>query len=156
MAAVTFATISMVLDDLEDCWELDQRCFEDGEAYDRATFRDLMTHRNSICLKAVAAETVMAGFVVGVVEPDRTGHVVVLGVAPDWRRRGIARELMLRLEEAFVARGVRLIHLEVRTTNNGARALYDTLGFTIAGRRLAYYTNGDDGYLMVKSVVRNP
>jgi ribosomal protein S18 acetylase RimI-like enzyme len=156
MAAVTFATIPMGLDDLEDCWALDQRCFEDGEAYDRATIRDLMTHRNSLCFKAVAAETVMAGFVIGVVEPDRTGHVVVLGVSPDWRRRGIARELMLRLEEAFVARGVRLIHLEVRTTNKGARTLYDTLGFTIAGRRLAYYTNGDDGYLMVKSISRMP
>ena len=156
MAAVTIATIQMGLDDLEDCWALDQRCFEDGEAYDRATIRDLMTHRNSLCFKAVAAETVMAGFVIGVVEPDRTGHVVVLGVSPDWRRRGVARELMVRLEEAFLARGVRLVHLEVRTTNDGARSLYDGLGFTIAGRRLAYYTNGDDGYLMVKSISRSP
>lgn len=154
MAAVTFGVVPMDLYDLEECWTLDQRCFEDGEAYDRATFRDLLTHRTSVCLKAVVADSLMAGFVIGVVEPDRTGHVVVLGVSPDWRRQGIARRLMTRLEEEFAERHVRLAHLEVRTTNDGARTLYEGLGFTIAGRRLAYYTNGDDGFLMVKSVER--
>ncbi len=153
MVAVTFATLRMDLHDLDECWALDQRCFEDGEAYDRETFRDLMTHRNSICLKAVAGER-MAGFVIGVVEPDRTGHVVVLGVSPEWRRRGVGRGLMQQLEAVFAERGVRLVHLEVRTTNEAAQALYHGLGFTIAGRRLAYYTNGDDGFLMVKTVNR--
>jgi ribosomal protein S18 acetylase RimI-like enzyme len=82
----------------------------------------------------------------------RTGHVVVLGVSPAWRRRGIGRELMARLAGAFVARGVRRMHLAVRTTNEGARTLAEGLGVSVAGRRLAYYTNGDDGYLMVKTV----
>jgi ribosomal-protein-alanine N-acetyltransferase len=152
MAVVTFALAPMDLRDLDECWALDQRCFEDGEAYDRDTFRDLLTHRHSICLKAVAGGSSMAGFVIGVVEPDRTGHVVVLGVSPDWRRHGVGRGLMRRLEAFFRDRGVRLVHLEVRTTNDGARALYEGLGFTIAGRRLSYYTNGDDGFLMVKSL----
>ena len=152
MAAVSVATLPMTLRDLDACWELDQRCFVDGEAYDRETFRDLIAHREAICLKTVAAESTMVGFAIGVVEHDRTGHVVVLGVAPGWRRRGIGRELMARLEGAFVARGVRLMHLEVRTTNDGARTLYEGIGFSVAGRRLAYYTNGDDGFLMVKTV----
>ena len=73
-------------------------------------------------------------------------------MAPEWRRQGIGRALMAEVEDAFAARSIRTIHLEVRTTNNGARALYEQIGFAIAGRRLAYYTNGDDGYLMVKTV----
>ena len=152
MAAVSLTTIRMNLGDLEECWTLDQRCFHDGEAYDRETFRELLTHRDAVALKMVAAESVMVGFVIGLVEPDRTGHVVVLGVAPEWRRQGIGRALMAEVEDAFAARSIRTIHLEVRTTNNGARALYEQIGFAIAGRRLAYYTNGDDGYLMVKTV----
>lgn len=154
MAAVTFGVVPMDVYDLEECWSLDQRCFEDGEAYDRETFRDLLTHRSSVCLKAVVADTVMVGFVIGVVETDRTGHVVVLGVSPDWRRQGIARQLMERLHETFSERYVRLAHLEVRTTNDGARLLYEGFGYRIAGRRLSYYTNGDDGFLMVKSLER--
>jgi ribosomal-protein-alanine N-acetyltransferase len=142
----------MNIGDLEECWVLDQRCFYDGEAYDRETFRELLTHRDAIARKMVAAESVMVGFVIGLIEPDRTGHVVVLGVAPEWRRQGIGRALMAEVEEAFAARGIRTMHLEVRTTNNAARALYEQIGFAIAGRRLAYYTNGDDGYLMIKTV----
>lgn len=142
----------MTLRDVDECWRLDQRCFVDGEAYDRDTFRDLISHRDAICLKTVVAETTMAGFVIGMVESDRTGHVVVLGVSPEWRRHGVGGTLLQALESAFVDRDLHLSHLEVRTTNHAARSLYEKLGYTIAGRRLAYYTNGDDGYLMVKSI----
>lgn len=152
MAAISLATLPMTLRDLDDCWKLDQICFADGETYDRSTFRDLLTHRNAVCYKTVVEESSMVGFIVGVVEQDRTGHVVVLGVSPEWRRHGIGRSLMRQLEQSFVKRGVALIHLEVRTTNDAARKLYEALGFTIAGRRLGYYTNGDDGYLMVKAL----
>jgi ribosomal-protein-alanine N-acetyltransferase len=152
MAAVSLTTLRMTIGDLEECWRLDQRCFFDGEAYDRETFRELLTHRDAIALKTVAADAVMVGFVIGLVEPDRTGHVVVLGVSPDWRRQGVGRGLMAEVEAEFVRRGVRTMHLEVRTTNAAARALYEQIGYAVAGRRLAYYTNGDDGYLMVKVV----
>ena len=152
MVAAAIATTPLVVDDLDECWQLDQICFADGETYERRTFRDLIAYPDAICLKSVAAGGRMAGFVIGVVEIDRTGHVVVLGVAPEHRRRGIGRGLMARLEAMFLERDVRLIHLEVRTTNDGARALYEGLGFAIAGRRLAYYTNGDDGYLMVRRI----
>ena len=152
MAAVTVATVRMGARDVDDCWRLDQICFVDGETYDRETFRELLSHRDALCFKTVAVDSIMVGFIIGMVERDRTGHVVVLGVAPEWRRQGVGRSLMRRVESAFRERGVQLIHLEVRTTNAGARALYERLGFTVAGRRLAYYTNGDDGYLMIKAL----
>jgi ribosomal-protein-alanine N-acetyltransferase len=152
MAAVSLTTVAMGLQDLDECWALDQRCFADGEAYDRETFRELLSHCDALAFKAVAADSVMVGFVIGVVEADGTGHIVVLGVSPEWRRQGIGRALMLQVEAAFHARGARTLHLEVRTTNLGARLLYEDIGYCVAGRRLAYYTNGDDGYLMVKTL----
>jgi len=152
MAAVSLSTVPMRLPDLEECWVLDQRCFADGEAYDRETFRELLAHGDVVAFKAIAADSVMVGFVIGVVEADGTGHIVVLGVSPEWRRQGIGRALMLEVESAFLSRGARTLHLEVRTTNLGARLLYEGIGYAVAGRRLAYYTNGDDGYLMVKAL----
>jgi ribosomal-protein-alanine N-acetyltransferase len=152
MVAVSLAVLPMTVRDLDDCWKLDQVCFADGESYDRETFRDLLTHRDTLCFKALGEASTMVGFVVGMIEADRTGHVVVLGVSPGWRRRGIGRRLMRAVEAAFADHNVALIHLEVRTTNDGARRLYEGLGFTVAGRRLSYYTNGDDGYLMIKGL----
>src|SRR6185369_11120677 len=151
MVAISLSTIRMGVGDVEECWALDQRCFADGEAYDRETFKELLAQR-AVAYKTVAADSIMVGFVIGLVEPDGTGHVVVLGVSPDWRRQGIGEALMEYVEAGFAGRGVRMIHLEVRTSNAGARFLYEKRGFAIAGRRLAYYTNGDDGYLMVKTL----
>jgi ribosomal-protein-alanine acetyltransferase len=151
MTAVSMMTVEMTLPDVTECWILDQRCFTDGEAYDRDTFRDLLGSHGVIAFKAVAGGSRMVGFVIGLVEADGTGHVVVLGVAPEWRRQGIARELMRQAENGFRRRGVTTLHLEVRTTNAAARQLYEELGYAVAGRRLAYYSNGDDGYLMVKT-----
>ncbi|HVF89032.1 MAG TPA: hypothetical protein VNH22_03120, partial [Blastocatellia bacterium] len=66
--------------DLNECWRLDQRCFSDGEAYDRETIRYLLSHSQSVCYKLITPSGEMAAFVVGMLEPDGTGHVVALGV----------------------------------------------------------------------------
>jgi ribosomal protein S18 acetylase RimI-like enzyme len=94
----------------------------------------------------------MVGFIVGLVEPDHTGHVTTLGVAPEHRRRYIAQRMLLRVEEGFRRRDVRMIRLEVRSVNSGAQQLYRNLGFTVTQRLPRYYSNGGDGLLMVKSL----
>lgn len=72
-------------------------------------------------------------------------HVMTVAVRPGHRRRGYARALI----EAAVSvhPGVRYVHLEVRPGNTGARALYESMGFRIAGRRRNYY--GDEDALLM-------
>src|SRR3982751_5181771 len=60
---------------LEECWHLDQRCFLDGEAYSRDTFEYLLTAPESVSYRIVTQAGLMVGFIVGLVEPDHTGHV---------------------------------------------------------------------------------
>lgn len=153
MSSVTIATESMGPSDVDACWRLDQQCFEGTEAYERKTIHDLLSSSDTVCLKSITSDNDLVGFAVGVVEPEFRGHVVVLGVSPDFRRLGVATELMRQLEDGFRTRDIHLVHLEVRTTNAGARSLYERLGFRVAGRRLGYYTNGDDGFLMVKTLL---
>jgi ribosomal-protein-alanine N-acetyltransferase len=94
----------------------------------------------------------MLAFVVGMIEPDRTGHVVALGVDPDHRREGLGRYLMRAVEQGFFKNGITTVRLEVRTSNDAAQKLYFHLGYKIVRRMPRYYTSGDDGYLMVKSL----
>ncbi len=138
--------------DINECWHLDQRCFSDGEAYDRETVRYLLSHTQSVCYKVVAPSRNMIAFVVGMIEPDGVGHVVALGVGPDHRRLGLGRRLMGAVERGFQARGVNTVRLEVRTSNIIAQRLYFDLGYHIVRRMPSYYTNGDDGYLMIKTL----
>ena len=153
MAAAQSVVMPMGQGDLNDCWRLDQRCFSDGEAYDRETIRYLLAHLQSVCHKVVSPADEMMAFVVGMVEPDNTGHVVALGVAPEHRRLGLGRRLMYEVEQGFLRRGVSTVRLEVRTSNAAAQSLYLNLGYKIVRRMPRYYTSGDDGYLMVKSLV---
>jgi ribosomal protein S18 acetylase RimI-like enzyme len=94
----------------------------------------------------------MVGFVIGLVEPDHTGHVTTVGVAPEHRRRSLAKRLMAQVEEGFRRRNVRLVRLEVRSLNGAAQKLYQSLGYTITQKLPRYYSNGGDGLLMVKSL----
>jgi [ribosomal protein S18]-alanine N-acetyltransferase len=153
MAAMTqSAVMAMNPADLNECWRLDQRCFSDGEAYDRETIRYLLSHTQSVCYKVISGSSEMIAFVVGMIEPDRTGHVVALGVSPESRRAGHGRRLMHAVEQGFLDSGVTTVRLEVRTSNDAAQKLYFDLGYKIVRRMPRYYTSGDDGYLMVKNL----
>jgi [ribosomal protein S18]-alanine N-acetyltransferase len=142
----------MTLADLNECWQLDLRCFIDGEAYERETFRYLLSSQQTIARQIRSAEGEMSAFAIGVIETDGVGHITTLGVAPESRRRGLARLMMHEVERSFAARGVTTVRLEVRVGNEAAQRLYEQLGYIIIQRMAQYYSNGDDGYLMVKSL----
>jgi ribosomal-protein-alanine acetyltransferase len=153
VAAATEPVVALMDNtDLNECWRLDQRCFSDGEAYDRETFRYLLSHSQSLCYKVILSTGEMIAFVVGMIEPDGSGHVVALGVGPDHRRRGHGRRLMEAIERGFGMRTARAVRLEVRTSNLAAQKLYFGMGYRIVRRMPRYYTSGDDGYLMIKNL----
>ncbi len=80
-------------------------------------------------------------------------EVLTLGVAPSWRRRGVGRSLLAAaLAEAGQA-GARQVFLEVRESNQGARAFYATLGFVESGRRRAYYRDPMEDALVLSRPV---
>jgi ribosomal-protein-alanine N-acetyltransferase len=137
---------------LDECWRLDQRCFVDGEAYSRDTFEYLLTAPESVSYRAVTQGGMMVGFIVGLVEPDHTGHITTLGVAPEYRRRGIAQQMLGKIEDGFRRRDVRIVRLEVRSVNTGAQQLYRNLDYIVTQRLPRYYSNGGDGLLMIKSL----
>ena len=99
----------------------------------------------------------------GAFEPERGGlvgyliisryvdawHVMNVAVAPEYRRRGVARLLLDRLFEVTATDERRGYTLEVRVSNEGAIKLYETLGFKARGVRRGYYTdNREDALIM--------
>jgi len=78
---------------------------------------------------------------------DRVWHLMNVAVAPEWRRRGVASQLILRLIED--GGGELPFTLEVRVSNREAIAMYERLGFRSAGVRPRYYQdNGEDALIM--------
>ena len=73
-----------------------------------------------------------AGIVIGFAlmeYSDDYAHLLLLGVAPNCQRRGIASALLVWLEATLRVVGIVRILAEVRETNRGARAFYQSRGF---------------------------
>lgn len=74
-------------------------------------------------------------------------HLMNIAVAPEYRRRGIARRMIARLIDRLGAGTP--ITLEVRKSNDAAIAMYQSLGFAAAGTRPAYYPDNKESALLM-------
>jgi ribosomal-protein-alanine N-acetyltransferase len=80
-------------------------------------------------------------------------HILNIAVAPAWRRRGIARELLRQIIGFSEMRTSAHIVLEVRPSNVGAIRLYQSFRFVSVGVRPRYYAdNGEDALVMVRTL----
>lgn len=80
--------------------------------------------------------------------------VTNVAVLPEARRQGIGRALVEALIEEAKARDLVCLHLEVREGNEGARRLYEALGFVTDGRRKGYYRQPtEDAILMTLAIL---
>ena len=72
-----------------------------------------------------------------------------LAVAPEYRRRGVARALIEAACHRLQQAGAKRLFLEVRVSNEPARSLYSSLGFVLHSRRKNYYRDPDeDAYVL--------
>ncbi len=83
-------------------------------------------------------------------------HLVSLAVDPSARRQGWGQALLDAILDFGEARGAALVTLEVRISNQAARALYRGNGFLEVALRPRYYPDsGEDAVVMVKPLNQN-
>lgn len=76
-------------------------------------------------------------------------HVTTLAVHPDRQGEGIGTRLLAVLVHEARRRGTQALTLEVRASNERAKALYRRFGFAPAGVRKNYYAEvGEDALIM--------
>ena len=92
----------------------------------------------------------IVGFALGRVVADE-GEVYRIGVLPEYRRLGIAKELLGRLLEGMSERGAGVCFLEVRSRNTSAISLYERSGFRRISVRRGYYGD-DDAVIMTRTL----
>ena len=140
------ALTPMAVEDLDEVLDIERLSFK--TPWSRAAFR------YEVMQKRVARGLVirLGGRLVGYLclwEIGHEIHITNLAVHPDWRRRGLARSLIHSVLEDGRGRGVTLAFLEVRPTNTEALGLYESLGFSVIGRRKGYYFDtGEDALVM--------
>ena len=76
-------------------------------------------------------------------------HMTNIAVAPDHRKQGIARRMILELMKAALGKGAERMTLEVRENNHNAQRLYASLDFAYAGTRKHYYSDTGENALIL-------
>lgn len=75
-----------------------------------------------------------------------------LAVTPGLRRKGIGKVLLEDALKRIQQAGCERVTLEVRVSNLAAQKLYESFGFRFAYQKKQYYANGEDAWLMEKTL----
>lgn len=89
----------------------------------------------------------LGGMILGRVAADEA-EILTLAVSPAQRRRGLGSALLRMAMDRAANLGAASMFLEVAVTNHAARALYAAHGFTEAGLRRHYYTDGTNALIL--------
>ena len=128
---------------------LERLCFADP--WSEKSIASELNNPLALWLVAVEEEEVV-GYIGSQTVPDESDMMNV-AVHPDHRRRGIAEALVTALCDALKERGSVSLTLEVRSSNEPAKALYEKLGFGLAGRRPNYYRNPKEDALILRKML---
>jgi [ribosomal protein S18]-alanine N-acetyltransferase len=136
--------------DAPRCAELESLLFPGDEPWSAEAFRQEL-HAGHTYLAARSPDGRVVGYGgIGVLpDPEQAeAEIHTIGVDPASQGRGIGRAVLRGLL-AVADREHATVFLEVRVDNGAARALYESEGFAVVGRRPSYYQpSGTDAYTM--------
>lgn len=135
----------MMQEDSQDVWDLQKQCF--SVPWSLESIQEMFVTEGYYNLVARQGD-VLVGYI-GIKAVLDEADITNVAVHPDWRRKGIGKELLDILLEKAKEQGVRQIFLEVRISNTAARTLYQNAGFQIIDKRKDYYEKPkEDAYIM--------
>ena len=93
----------------------------------------------------------MVGFT-GMDLHPREAHLLLLGVLPQWQRRGVGNELLTWLETVAQTAGIGCVRLEVRA-RSAARPFYLARGYRVTRLRPRYYDGREPAIEMARGLL---
>lgn len=129
--------VPMTADHLEELEKLERICF--SRPWSRKMLAEELENQ---CAAFLVAEDSVSGRVLGyaglMVVADE-GYITNVAVFPEYRRQGIAAQILQVFLQFAAANHLAFLTLEVRPSNAAAIALYQGFGFEEVGRRKNYY-----------------
>lgn len=138
----------MTVDDLAGVHEVERLSFKTPWSTN-AFLRELTENIYADYLVAVVGDRIVGYAGMWIVIDE--AHVTNVAVHPDLRGHHVGERMMIELFARAKQRGALKMTLEVRTSNDVAKHLYEKHGFVSRGLRKNYYSDtGEDAIIMWK------
>ena len=130
--------------------QIEKLCFSDP--WSESSLEKLLAE-NYICFVAIVDGEVAAYISMYFVFDE--GNIINVATHPNYRRRGLARELIRAISKHSQDIDVTQLYLEVRESNESAIALYSSEGWEEIGKRKNFYSHPkEDAVLMKKDLLK--
>lgn len=150
-AVITLSPIRLACDeDADQIAQMSRTLIENGLGWSWNSARVLAAIRDASTNVALVSERErIAGF--GIMHyGEQTAHLALLGVSADYRRRGIATQLLEWLERCADTAGIGLIRVEARADNPDAITFYERQKYQPVGTIAGYYRGRVDAVRLEK------
>lgn len=143
---MTYDIIPMTSAHLDQVAEIEQTCFSDP--WSRRMLSEHLENGCAATLVALGSDGTVLGYAGLLVVLDE-GYITNVAVRPEYRRQGIAGELLSVFHRFAEGNNMAFMTLEVRESNASARALYTKHGFTEVGVRKNYYDHPKENAIIM-------
>ena len=133
---MNYSIIPMTSAHLDQVAEIEQICFSDP--WSRRMLSEHLENECAATLVAQGEDGTILGYAGLLVILDE-GYITNVAVRPEYRRQGIAGQLLEVFRSFAEGNKMAFLTLEVRDSNASARALYTKYGFREVGVRKNYY-----------------
>jgi ribosomal-protein-alanine N-acetyltransferase len=134
--------------DLRALYAIEEACFEPAVRFSRSLMRSLAHDPNCRTWLGIV-DNVRVGFaMVGLrgEEDASAAYIWTIEVLPAFRRMGVARQLLVRVEESALGVGCAAVELHVSERNTDGLALYEAAGYVRIGVEQEYYGRREDAF----------
>jgi ribosomal protein S18 acetylase RimI-like enzyme len=140
--------------DLPALYRAEEACFQPPQRFSRSLIRSLTRNPNCRTWVADCGEELAAFAILdrSGVDATQAAYIITIEVLPQFRRKGIAIELLRRLEESAREMGLLHIELHVSERNPDAQRLYERGHYTRVRVEPKYYGRNESAWLYRKTL----
>ena len=147
---MTYTIALMTYDDIPQVAAIERQCCPDP--WSERMLREHLDNQCAAALVALGEDGTILGYAGLLVVLDE-GYITNVATRPEYRRQGIASDLLGVFRNFAAGNHLAFLTLEVRASNAAARALYLKEGYAEVGRRKNYYDHPkEDAIIMTLEV----
>jgi len=141
-------------DDLRALYAIEEACFEPSVRFTRALMRSLAHDPDCRTWLGIVNDVRVGFAIVGLRGGDdpSAAYIWTIEVLPGFRRMGVARQLLIRVEESAREAGCAAIELHVSEQNPDGLALYESAQYLRVDLEPEYYGRGEDAFRYRKNL----